>query len=65
MELVLTGKKIEFSPSCAEVVNDTSYIEDYNTFFAKVPDTTSSFFAKFANTTCFDQFCAEAAYKTA
>lgn len=34
-------------------------------FFAKVPDNTSSFFAKFANTTCFDQFCAEAAYKTA
>ena len=35
MELVLTGKKIEFSPSCAEVVNDTSYIEDYNTFLLK------------------------------
>ena len=56
MELVLTGKKIEFSPSCAEVVNDTFCIEDYNT---------SLFFAKFAHNICADQFCPEAANKTA
>ena len=56
MELVLTGKKIEFSPSCAEVVNDISCIKDYNTSF---------FCAKFAHNICFDQVCPEAAYKTA